>query len=177
MFEMIDETQDETNLNEDISSLKKTALSLGYLFVESSATVSGSKYELYKKSAEFCFPTQSFVEEAIYYLLLSEEKQKAFLCFNSSRAICLVNKLKERYQNNEDFSAFLNKVVDFSTDVSGIIAFCGFDCVGEFGACPFAAEISKSSEIEVDDWFTRAVVCYQTVIELILNDYNNKTFF
>ncbi len=175
MFETIDEIMEETNLTEDISSLKKTALSLGYCSVENEATVCGRKYALYKKSAEFCFPTQTFLEESAYYLLLSEEDQKAFLCFNSSLSIRLVEKIKYN-RDDRDFRAFLNKVFDFSTDVSGIMAFCGFDYVGEFGPCPFTTKISKSSEIEDDEWFERAVVCYQTVVELILNDYVNKTF-
>ena len=104
-----------------------------------------------------------------YYYLVIDRSGRAYLCYKPSIAFNL--------PANDDYPQWLDKAADFAGEVAGLSTYIEPELRGDFGRRPLTVEIEEVGELENLEWFTRGVMCYQTVIEMMVEGHSTiKTF-
>ena len=154
----------------DLNKIIEEAISYGFSVEERPAILNGKECLSLVKKNDFTVRGEHSYEYARYYLVIDGEEGVIYLCYKPSITYNLP-------ADNEEYPHWLNVAADFAGEVSGTEIYVdhGIRCYS--GSSPLTARIEEMSELEDLEWFTRAVMCYQTVIEMMVEGHSTpKTF-
>jgi hypothetical protein len=101
--------------------------------------------------------------------LVIESSGKAYLCYKPS--------IDFNLPVNKEYPEWLDVAADFASEVAGLSMYIEHELRGDFGRRPLTVKIEEVGDIEDLEWFTRGVMCYQTVIEMMVEGHSTiKTF-
>ena len=154
------------NFNEIIEK----SLSYGFSLEERGATLNGKERTTLLINMHFTVRGEHSYDTVRYYLIIDEEEGEIYLCYKPSITYNIP-------ADNEEYPLWLDIAADFASEVAGIDVYIEHAIRCYSGSRPLTAKIEEMSELEDLEWFTRAVMCYQTVIEMMVEGHSTpKTF-
>ena len=153
----------------NINDIIQTALSSDFEKVDEGVVVSNRNCLLYDKRLPLYVRGDHSYDIVHVYLVIDETENKAFLCYNPSIRYDIPS------EDNEDYLEHLKMAAEFASDVTGYWLYINTDVVGLFGRNPLASDIEELLEISDENWFVRAIISYQPIIELMVYGYCKRT--
>ena len=151
-----------------IEEIIKTALEAGFEICNSPSFLNGNECMTMRLNNNFTVRGEHSYDTVYYYLIIEADGQ-AYLCYKPSIVFNL--------PADKDYPEWLDKAAEFAGDVAGLPLYIEHEFRGDFGRRPLTVKIEEVGDIEDLEWFTRGVMCYQTVIEMMVEGHSTiKTF-
>ncbi len=158
------------NVDFNFNEIIEKSLSYGFSLEERGATLNGKERTTLLMNMHFTVRGEHSYDRVRYYLIIDEEEGVIYLCYKPSITYNIP-------ADNEEYPLWLDIAADFASEVAGIDVYIEHAIRCYSGSRPLTAKIEEMSELEDLEWFTRAVMCYQTVIEMMVEGHSTpKTF-
>ncbi len=154
----------------DLNKIIEEAISYGFSVEERPAILNGKECLSLVKENDFTVRGEHSYDLVRYYLVIDGEEGVIYLCYKPSITYNLP-------ADNDEYPHWLDVAADFASEVAGIDVYIEHAIRCYSGSRPLTAKIEEMSELEDLEWFTRTVMCYQTVIEMMVEGHSTpKTF-
>ena len=158
------------NCKLDVNKIIEESMSYGFSVEEDCATLNDRKCITLIIEMPFTVRGEHSYDIVRYYLIIDEEEGDIYLCYKPSITYNLP-------VTNDEYPEWLNVAADFAGEVAGIEVYIEHAIRCYSGSRPLTARIEEMSELEDLEWFTRAVMCYQTVIEMMVEGHSTPNTF
>ena len=148
----------------DINQLVENALEFGFEKIKEKSTIKGIEYETYEYKTDFWVRGEHSYDMVNIYLLVNYEKEIGYLCYSPSIAYCIPP------TDKQEFYQWLDEAAEYAASVSDTCVYCAHEIFGVFERNPLTCELTSEEDVIDLEWFIRAMMCYQTVIELMADE-------